>query len=124
MADMADTAYPAGATTATNATIDINADRVRAAADDTASLARQTAGRIHHALDTSDEVHATHHGHGWRSPAELKACALKWEEHLVSLTRRMAELSDKLRDSADSYDRADAEAESRLRAGLANLGRA
>jgi uncharacterized protein YukE len=108
------------------ADIDINAARVRATADDTESLARQTAKRLGHALDTSDEVPDSHHGHGWQSPAELKACARKWEEHMVSLAKRMGELSDKLRDSADSYDRADAEAESRLRAGLtglADLGR-
>ncbi|MER5438945.1 type VII secretion target [Streptomyces sp. NPDC002790] len=107
---MADTAH-----------IDINADRVRATAHDTESLARQTAKRLSHALDTSDEVPATHHGHGWQSPAELRACAHKWEEHMVSLAKRMGELSAKLRDSADSYDRADAEAESRLCAGLTDL---
>ncbi|WP_425828823.1 type VII secretion target [Streptomyces fractus] len=105
------------------ADIDINAARVRATAHDTESLARQTAKRLGHALDTSDEVHATHRGHGWQGPAELRACARKWEEHMVSLAERMGELSDKLRDSADSYDRADAEAASRLRTGLADLGR-
>ncbi|MFZ3560223.1 type VII secretion target [Streptomyces sp. BH055] len=106
------------------ADIDINAARVRATADDTESLARQTAKRLGHALDTSDEVPASHHGHGWRSPEQLRACAHAWEEHMVSLARRMGELSEKLRDSAASYDRADAEAESRLRAGLTDLGRA
>ncbi|MFZ3567772.1 type VII secretion target [Streptomyces sp. BH097] len=106
------------------ADIDINAARVRATADDTESLARQTAKRLGHALDTSDEVAASHHGHGWRSPAELRDCAHKWEEHMVSLAKRMGELSEKLRDSAAGYDRADVEAESRLRAGLTDLGRA
>ncbi|WP_306323359.1 MULTISPECIES: type VII secretion target [unclassified Streptomyces] len=103
-------------------TIDINAARVRATADDTESLARQTAKRLSHSLDTSDEVRASHPGPGWHSPAELQACARAWEEHMVSLAKRMGELSEKLRDSADSYDRADAEAESRLHAGLNALG--
>jgi hypothetical protein len=43
---------------------------------------------------------------------------------MVSLAKKMGELSQKLRESADGYDRADAEAESRLRAGLNDLGRA
>ncbi|MGY0491361.1 type VII secretion target [Streptomyces sp. WG-D5] len=106
------------------ADIDIDVARIGATADDTGSLARQTAKRLSHSLDSSDAVHANHHGHGWQSPAQLKACARAWEEHLVSLARRMGELSEKVRDSADSYDRADAEAESRLRAGLNELGRA
>ncbi|MFD7297890.1 type VII secretion target [Streptomyces sp. NPDC059897] len=103
------------------ADIDINAARVRTAADDTASLARSTAQRLGHSLDASDDVHASHHGHGWQSPERLRDCARAWEEHLVSLAKRMGELSEKLRDSADGYDRADAEAESRLRAGLQGL---
>ncbi|MET8475335.1 type VII secretion target [Streptomyces sp. NPDC006422] len=104
------------------ANIDIDVTRVRATADDTASLARHTMNRLGHSLDTSDDVAATHEGHGWRSPARLQECARAWEDHMVSLAKRMAELSEKLRDSADGYDRADAEAESRLRTGLHDLG--
>lgn len=105
---------------------DINIDgaRVRAAATDTESLSHQVMKRLSHSLDTSDEVYGSHYGNGWESPVQLKVCALKWEEHMISLAKRMGELSQKLRDSADSYDRTDAEAESRLRAGLNDLGRA
>ncbi|RRR84707.1 hypothetical protein EHS43_10640 [Streptomyces sp. RP5T] len=106
------------------ADIDIDAVRVRAAADDTESLSQQTMKRLRHSLDTSDEVYGAHYGNGWESPVHLKVCAEKWEEHMVSLARRMGELSRKLRESADGYDRADAEAESRLRSGLNDLGRA
>ena len=113
MADMADAAD-----------IDIDSARVRAAADDTQSLSHQVMKRLSHSLDTRDDVYASHYGNGWESPVQLKVCALKWEEHMVSLAKRMGELSQKLRDSADGYDRADAEAESRLRAGLGDLGRA
>ncbi|MFG2731320.1 type VII secretion target [Streptomyces canus] len=105
------------------ADIDINAARVRAAADDTESLSQQTMKRLSHSLDTSDEVYGSHYGNGWESPVQLKVCAEKWEEHMVSLAKRMGELSQKLRESADGYDSADAEAESRLRAGLHDLGR-
>jgi hypothetical protein len=80
--------------------------------------------RLSHSLDTSEEVYGSHYGHGWESPVHLKVCAEKWEEHMVSLAKRMGELSEKLRDSADGYDAADAEAESRLRTSLNDLGRA
>ncbi|MFI6013094.1 type VII secretion target [Streptomyces sp. NPDC051243] len=104
--------------------ININAARVRSAANDTESLSHQVMKRLSHALDTSDEVYGSHYGNGWESPVRLKVCAEKWEEHMVSLAKRMGELSRRLRESADGYDRADAEAESRLRAGLNDLGRA
>ncbi|MEU0744204.1 type VII secretion target [Streptomyces sp. NPDC006134] len=106
------------------ADVDINAPQVRAVADDTESLSRQVMKRLSHSLDTSDDVYGSHYGNGWESPVQLKVCALKWEEHMISLAKRMGELSRKLRESADGYDRADAEAESRLRAGLDDLGRA
>jgi uncharacterized protein YukE len=104
--------------------IAIDAARVRAAANDTESLSHQVMRRLSHSLDSSDEVYGSHYGNGWESPVQLKVCAEKWEEHMVSLAKRMGELSRRLRDSADGYDRADAEAESRLRAGLGDLGRA
>lgn len=40
---------------------------------------------LSHSLDTSDDVYASHYGNGWESPVRLKVCALKWEEHMVSL---------------------------------------
>ncbi|GGZ39301.1 type VII secretion target [Streptomyces poonensis] len=104
--------------------IDIDTARVRAAADDTQSLSRAVMKRLSHSLDTSDDVYGSHYGNGWESPVQLKVCAEKWEEHMVSLARSMGELSEQLRSSADGYDSADAEAESRLRAGLNDLGRA
>ncbi len=104
--------------------IDIATARVRAAADDTESLSHQVMKRLSHSLDTSDDVYGSHYGNGWQSPVQLKVCAEKWEEHMVSLAKRMGELSRRLRESADGYDSADAEAESRLRAGLNDLGRA
>lgn len=106
------------------ADIEIRTARIRAAADDTESLSRQVMTRLSHSLDTSDDVYGSHYGNGWQSPVQLKVCAEKWEEHMVSLAQRMGELSRRLRESGDSYDRADAEADSRLRAGLNDLGRA
>ena len=103
--------------------IRINAAGVRGAAADTEALSRQVAKRLDHALDGSDGVHGSHHGNGWTSPAQLKACAEKWEEHMVSLAKQMGDLSRRLKESADSYDRADAEADSRLNAGLRDLGK-
>jgi hypothetical protein len=41
---------------------------------------------------------------------------------MVSLAKRMGDLSRRLKESADGYDRADAEADSRLNAGLRDLG--
>jgi uncharacterized protein YukE len=104
--------------------IEIKTTRVRAAAADTESLSQQVMKRLAHSLDTSDEVYGSHYGNGWESPVHLKVCAEKWEDHMISLAKKMGELSQKLRDSADGYDSADAEAESRLRAGLNDLGRA
>jgi uncharacterized protein YukE len=102
--------------------IQINAVGVRGAAADTEALSRQVAKRLDHALDDSDGVYGSHYGNGWTSPAQLKACAEKWEEHMVSLTKQMGDLSRQLKESADGYDRADAEADSRLNAGLRDLG--
>jgi uncharacterized protein YukE len=102
--------------------IHINSAGVRSAAEDTEALSRQVAKRLDHALDGSEAVYGAHHGNGWTSPAQLKACAEKWEEHMVTLAKRMGDLSRRLKDSAGSYDRADAEADSRLRAGLNDLG--
>lgn len=104
--------------------IDIRAARVRSAADDTESLSRQVMKRVGHSLDGSDAVYGAHSGNGWESPAHLTVCAQKWEEHMTSLAKRMGDLSRRLRESADGYDAADAEAESRLRTGLHDLGRA
>ena len=84
---------------ANRANIDIDAARVRAAADDTESLSQQVMKRLSHSLDTSDEVYASHYGNGWESPTQLRVCALKREEHMVSLAKRMGELSQKVRDS-------------------------
>lgn len=75
------------------ADIAIDAVRVRAAADGTESLSRQTTKRPSHSLDTSDEVYGSHYGNGWESPVRPKVCAEKWEEHMVCLARRMGELS-------------------------------
>ncbi|HET6633946.1 MAG TPA: type VII secretion target [Streptomyces sp.] len=102
--------------------IRIDSGKVRGAAADTEALSRQVAKRLDHSLDGSDAVHTSHYGNGWTSPAHLKACAGQWEDHLMALAKKMGELSGRLKDSADSYDRADAEAESRLRAGLRDLG--
>src|SRR4051812_45556210 len=98
--------------------IHINSAGVHRGAADTEALSRQVAKRLDHALDGSDGVHVAHHGNGWSSPAQLKACAEQWEEHMVTLAKRMGDLSRRLKDSAGSYDRADAEADSRLHAGL------
>lgn len=103
--------------------IHIRSGAVRNASADTEALARQVAKRLDGALDGSAEVARVHHGHGWTSPAKLRACAEQWEDHMVKLAKRMGELSQRLKDSADGYDRSDAEAESRLRAGLNDLGR-
>ena len=104
--------------------IDVKTARVRAAAADTESLSRQGMRRLGHSLDISEELPSSHYGNGWESPARLKACAEKWEEHMVSLAKKMGDLSQKLQESADGYDSTDAEAESRLRTGLSDLGRA
>lgn len=104
--------------------IHIDAGAVRAVSADTEALSRQVAKRLDGSLDGSADVAKTHHGNGWTSPAQLQSCAEKWEDHMVKLAKRMGDLSQKLRDSADDYDRADAEAESRLRAGLHDLGQA
>lgn len=102
--------------------IHINSAGVRGASADTEALSRQVAKRLDHALDGSEDVYKTHYGNGWSSPDQLKACAERWEDHLVTLAKRMGDLSRRLKDSAGSYDRADAEADSRLRAGLNDLG--
>jgi uncharacterized protein YukE len=95
---------------------------VRGAAADTEALSRQVARRLDHSLDGADAVHGAHQGNGWESPAHFTVCAGKWEDHMISLAKRMGDLSQRLKDSADSYDRADAEADARLRAGLNDLG--
>ncbi|GAA1351708.1 type VII secretion target [Streptomyces beijiangensis] len=104
--------------------ISIETTRVRAAAADTEALSRQVMARLARSLDTSDEVYGAHYGNGWQSPVQLKVCARKWEEHMVGLAKKMGDLSARLRDSADGYDAADAEADSRLRSGLDDLGKA
>ena len=70
--------------------IDVKTARVRAAAADTESLSRQVMRRLGHSLDISEELPSSHYGNGWESPAGLKACAEKWEEHLVSLAKSSA----------------------------------
>ncbi|MCH6159651.1 WXG100 family type VII secretion target [Streptomyces marispadix] len=102
--------------------IHIDSAGVRGAAADTEALSRQVSKRLDHALDDSEGVHSSHYGNGWTSPAQLKACAEKWENHMVGLAKRMGDLSRRLKESADGYDRADAEADSRLNAGLRDLG--
>lgn len=102
--------------------VDINTAGVRNAAADTEALSRQVAKRLDHSLDGASDVYTAHQGNGWRSPDQFKTCASTWEDHMVALAKKMGELSGKLRESADSYDRADAEAESRLRSGLNELG--
>lgn len=104
--------------------IDVNTARLRSAAADTESLAQQVMKRLGHSLDASEELYGSHYGNGWESPLRISICARNWEDHMISLAKRMGELSQKLRESADGYDAADAEAESRLRAGLGDLGRA
>ncbi|MGW3210397.1 hypothetical protein [Streptomyces sp. NPDC001135] len=104
--------------------IDIKTQGVHGAADDTETLSRQAMRRLSHSLDTSDEVYGAHYGNGWLSPVQLKVCALNWEEHMVSLAKQLGDLSAKLRDSAQGYDSADAEAEARLHAAVQDLGKA
>ncbi|MDX6363931.1 MAG: hypothetical protein QOC85_2941 [Streptomyces sp.] len=104
--------------------IAIRTPPVHTAAGDMDDLFRQAMRRLEHSLDTSDEVYSYHLGNGWESPAHLKVCAQKWEGHLVSLAKEMGDLSAKLKDSANGYDSADAEAEARLRAAARDLGKA
>ncbi|MEW2161205.1 hypothetical protein AB0950_39350 [Streptomyces sp. NPDC007189] len=104
--------------------IDIKTKGVHGAADDTETLSRQAMRRLSHSLDTSDEVYGAHFGNGWLSPVQLKVCALNWEEHMVSLAKQLGDLSAKLKDSANGYDSADAEAEARLHAAVKDLGKA
>ncbi|MFJ9820611.1 hypothetical protein ACIRU3_36145 [Streptomyces sp. NPDC101151] len=104
--------------------IDIKTQGVHGAADDTETLSRQAMLRLSHSLDTSDEVYGAHYGNGWLSPVQLKVCALDWEEHMVSLVKQLGDLSAKLKDSANGYDSADAEAEARLRAAVEDLRKA
>ncbi|MFI5757967.1 hypothetical protein [Streptomyces sp. NPDC051569] len=103
--------------------IRINSAGVRGAATDTEALSRQVAKRLANALDGSGDVFGAHYGNGWTSPAHLKVCAEKWEDHIVALARQMGDLSRKLNESADSYDATDAEADARLRTGLNDLGK-
>ncbi|MFI7384417.1 hypothetical protein [Streptomyces sp. NPDC049813] len=102
--------------------IAIRTKGVHGAAEDTETLSRHAMTRLSHSLDASDAVAAAHQGNGWLSPARLKTCAAKWEGQLVSLARQMGELSAQLKDSAHGYDKADAEAEARLRAAVQDLG--
>ncbi|WP_208903838.1 hypothetical protein [Streptomyces incarnatus] len=104
--------------------IDIKTHGVHGAADDTETLSRQAMQRLSHSLDSSDEVYGAHYGYGWLSPLQLKVCALDWEDHMVSLAKQLGDLSAKLKDSAQGYDRADAEAEARLHAAVQDLGKA
>jgi uncharacterized protein YukE len=102
--------------------VHIHTDAVRATGDDMDALSRSTTSKLSHCLDSS--VDLPYSAYGWRSAEELQACAGVWEDHLVALAGEMKDLADRLKASADSYDRADAEAESRLRAGMAELGKA
>ncbi|MEV0093445.1 type VII secretion target [Streptomyces sp. NPDC050738] len=104
--------------------ISIDTARVTAAAADTEALSRQVMARLAGSLDTSDTVYGAHYGNGWQSPVQLKVCAQKWEEHMVELAKKMGDLSARLHDSSHSYTSTDAEAESRLRSGLNDLGKA
>ncbi|MFJ8820368.1 hypothetical protein ACIREE_01140 [Streptomyces sp. NPDC102467] len=102
--------------------IDIKTKGVHGAADDTETLSRTAMTRLSHSLDGSDAVYGAHNGNGWLSPVQLKVCAVDWEEHMVSLARQLGELSAQLKDSANGYDSADAEAEARLHAAVQDLG--
>ncbi|MFF3564379.1 type VII secretion target [Streptomyces sp. NPDC002574] len=102
--------------------VDIDTPAVRRTGDDMEALSRSATGRLGHALDSSQDL--PYSAYGWRSAEELRACATAWEDHMVELAKRMNTLAHRLRDSADGYDAADAEAESRLRAGLTELGKA
>lgn len=102
--------------------VDIDTARVRGTGDDMDALSRATTQRLSHALDSSTDL--PYGAYGWASAQALQSCALAWEDHMVALARKMNELSHNLRASADSYDAADAEAQSRLRAGETELGKA
>ncbi|QNS09143.1 hypothetical protein [Streptomyces xanthii] len=104
--------------------IDIKTKGVHGAANDTETLSRNAMTRLNHSLDGSDDVYAYHMFNGWTSSVQLKVCALNWEEHMVSLAKQLGDLSAKLRDSANGFDGADAEAERRLNAAVRDLGKA
>lgn len=102
--------------------VHIHTGAVRATGDDMDALSRSAMGRLGHCLDSSLDL--PYSAYGWRSAEALQSCASAWEDHMVALAHEMKDLAGRLKTSADSYDKADAEAESRLRAGMAELGKA
>ncbi|MDG4857909.1 hypothetical protein P8605_07030 [Streptomyces sp. T-3] len=100
--------------------IRINTSKVQATSADTDALARTAMKKMAHSLDASEEVDMNHYG--WESAMQLGFCARDWEEKMVSLAKRMGALSERLKESAGSYGATEAEAETRLRDGLRDLG--
>lgn len=87
---------------------DIHPPDVKQAADNLQASAKDARARLHHALDSSDTVSASHTGGGWTSPQELADCAHAWEDHVIALVNEMETLGQDLHDSAGSFASDDA----------------
>ncbi|WP_438490067.1 hypothetical protein [Streptomyces sp. S186] len=101
--------------------VQVDTAKVRGTGEDMKALSSDTQRRMRHALDSTDDVYRDHMF--WECGNHLLVCRDTWVDHMVGLAKKMGDLGERLQDSADSYDAADQEAVSRLRAAMTDLGR-
>ncbi|MDH6139260.1 uncharacterized protein YukE [Kitasatospora sp. GP30] len=99
--------------------ISVHPGTLRTSADGLQTTAGQVGPAAGHWLDASATAAASMAG--WQSGPALKDCADNWQTHIKSIVDQLHTYAGQLRDSAQSYDAAEQEANRRITEALTDL---